>query len=312
MSAAYGDKLLDLCRGASETLVIVAPFIKDGALARVFDVLPSSVRTVTCITRWFPEEVAAGVSDLEIFDRLSAHQNARLLLHPHLHAKLYRADRRCLVGSANLTGRALGWSSPPNLELLVELDAALPDLVAFENELVAAAVPASGGLRDAMRAAADLLRSENRVPRYGVTEIDYPGSAVPRLWLPSCSAPDRLWNVYADQEPWRLVASAVEAAKLDLLALSPPSGLPRSVFNLYIAAALKQMPLVMDIERRTASGITDDQAMNVIAATVGADELPYPPTYMWEVLKEWLIYFFPGTYRRTAQGEVFVRGREIT
>src|SRR5947199_2775416 len=130
MAGVHGDKLLELCPSASETLVIAAPFIKDTVLARVLDVLPSTVRRVTCITRWFPEEIAAGVSDLEIFDRLAAYQNARLLLHPHLHAKLYRADHRCLVGSANLTNRALGWSSPPNLELLVELDATFPELVA--------------------------------------------------------------------------------------------------------------------------------------------------------------------------------------
>lgn len=311
MQGVYGDKLLELCRSAREVVFIVAPFVKDAVLARVLDVLPSTVRRVTCVTRWIPEEIAAGVSDLEIFDRLTNHDNAELLLHPHLHAKLYRADHRCLVGSANLTGRALGWSSPPNLELLIELDANIPELGAFENNLLSVAIPANVVLRNAMRAAADLLLQENRVPRFGVTDIDYPGSAAPRTWLPKCSTPDRLWNVYANQELWRLVASAVEAAKLDLVTLSPPAGLPRITFDLYVSAILKQMPLVMDIDRRTAAGLTDDEAAAVIAEAVSADELPYHPIFMWEVLKSWLSYFFPGTYRRTSQGEVFIRGREI-
>jgi hypothetical protein len=311
MLAPHGDRLLDLCRGASNTVLIVAPFIKDHVLARVFAALPPTVGTVTCITRWFPEEVAAGVSDLEIFDRLSGHPGGRLLLHPHLHAKLYRADRRCLIGSANLTGRALGWSSPPNIELLVELDAEFSELAALEVQLLAAAVPVTAAMRDAVRAAADLLKAENRVPNFSDTDIDT-DTLSPQVWLPACTAPDRLWNVYANHEPWQLVTSAAAAAALDLLALGPPAGLLRATFNQYIAAALKQMPLVMDIDQRAATGITDEQAVALIVGAVGTDALPYPPADMWEVLKAWLAHFFPSTYRRTAHGEVFVRGRQIT
>jgi hypothetical protein len=307
----HGDKLLDLCRGATETVLIVAPFIKDHVLARVCEVLPPTVQALTCVTRWFPEEVAAGVSDLEIFDRLAQLSGGRLLLHPHLHAKLYRADRRCLIGSANLTGRALGWSSPPNIELLVELDVAAPDLAALETQLLEAAVPATVDMREAVRTAADKLKAENQVPQFSAIEMDSSAPS-PQVWLPTCTTPDRLWNVYANQQPWQLVTTGVTAAQADLKALGPPPSLLRPTFNHFIAAALKQMFLVMEIDHRAATGITDEQAIALITEAVGTDNLPYPPADMWEVLKLWLAYFFPGTYRRTAQGEVFVRGRQIT
>ncbi len=58
----------------------------------------------------------------------------------------------------------------------------------------------------------------------------------------------------------------------------------------------------MDIYRRAATGMTDKQAIALVTDDVGADSLPYPPADMWEVLKAWLAHFFPGTYRRTAQG----------
>lgn len=297
----HGERLLDLCRGATQTVVIVAPFIKDHVLARVCKVLPPTVYSLTCVTRWFPEEVAAGVSDLEIFDRLSARPGSHLLLHPHLHAKLYRVDRRCLIGSANLTGRALGWSSPPNIELLVELDAETPELAALEAQLLEAAVPVTAAMRDAVKAAADKLKAENRVPQFASIETDSTGPS-PQFWLPTCATPDRLWNVYANHEPWQLVSSAATAAEGDLKVLGVPPGLLRSTFNRYIAAALKQMPIVMHIDRRAGTGITDEQAIALITEAAGADNLPYSPADMWQVLKAWLAHFFPGAYRRSAQG----------
>ncbi|MBF0304978.1 MAG: hypothetical protein HQL41_04940 [Alphaproteobacteria bacterium] len=84
---ALGDRVLDLCAGATGKFLLVAPFIKDHALARIVQALPTTVE-LTCVTRWAAEEVAAGVSDLEVFDRLAARPKSRLLLLPTLHAKL--------------------------------------------------------------------------------------------------------------------------------------------------------------------------------------------------------------------------------
>lgn len=42
------------------------------------------------------------------------------MLHPSLHAKFYRIDDVVLIGSANLTSSAMGWSQQPNLEILCQ------------------------------------------------------------------------------------------------------------------------------------------------------------------------------------------------
>jgi hypothetical protein len=65
-----GTLLSDLCRAARRDLLLVAPFIKVGALRRILDVVPQTI-PVTCVTRWRPEEIAAGVSDLEVWPLLN-------------------------------------------------------------------------------------------------------------------------------------------------------------------------------------------------------------------------------------------------
>ena len=58
-----------------------------------------------------------GASDAECRS-LVINRGGSFRLHPTLHAKFYRIDDVVLIGSANLTSSAMGWSSQPNLEIL--------------------------------------------------------------------------------------------------------------------------------------------------------------------------------------------------
>ena len=111
-----GDRLIDLVSTARETLTIVAPFIKANALAHALT--GAGECTLTVITRWRPEEIQAGVSDLEVIDVVKSRPGAMLRLCDRLHAKYYRADDQVLLGSANLTALGMGWRSGANIELL--------------------------------------------------------------------------------------------------------------------------------------------------------------------------------------------------
>ena len=73
----------------------------------LLDVIPTATH-LHCVTRWLPQEVAAGVSDPEILDMLEERGNFTLSLVDRLHAKLYIAGERCLAGSANVTLAGLG------------------------------------------------------------------------------------------------------------------------------------------------------------------------------------------------------------
>ena len=85
------SELVNLVGAARHEVVLVAPFMKMQVVASVLEATPKQVR-VSLFTRWNPEEVARGVSDLEVFDLVQGRPNTVLSLVNNLHAKLYIAD----------------------------------------------------------------------------------------------------------------------------------------------------------------------------------------------------------------------------
>jgi hypothetical protein len=305
-----GDSVLELVQCAATRFLLAAPYIKSHTLRRLIAALPTSVTTFICVTRWLPEDIASGVCDLEILDDIAAVRGGVLLVHPRLHAKYYAGGDRCLVGSANLTGRGLGWHTPSNLELLVSLPSDFIGLPEWETALLDSAVPATPELREQLREEADRLKASTTF--HLIPEVE--GSdeeETPLLWVPSCPTPDRLWFVYQGIGADRMVSSAYEAAKRDLGALRPPAGLTQPLFEAYIAGILKLMPIMLEIDKLAATGLTDAQALAFLS-----DKLP--PTehvsheQVWRVLKRWLTHFFPKSYRLETGQEVLVKGKELS
>ena len=113
-----GDLLLRLCPNA-KNLVIVSPYIKANALAKILN-SAKHICSLTCITRWTPNDLAGGASDIECRSMI-IEKGGSFRLHPFLHAKYYAVDDSIFVGSANLTLSGMGWSAQPNLEILCEI-----------------------------------------------------------------------------------------------------------------------------------------------------------------------------------------------
>lgn len=141
---------------------MVSPFIKEGVLRKLFQALPITPE-VTVVTRWIPEEVARGVCDLEIFNLVKQRPKTRLFLHPCLHAKYYRFDSRCLVGSANLTDKALGWVPVPNIELLLEMSSEEHGLHGFEERLLFQSIKATENIRDSIALAVAEIQKQSKI-----------------------------------------------------------------------------------------------------------------------------------------------------
>ena len=293
--------------------MLVAPFMKVPVLA---DVL-AHARTVpvTCITRWQPEEVAAGVSDLDVFDLLAERPDTALLLWPPLHAKYFRGDRRCLVGSANLTGRALGWVSPANIELLIEAPSTHPRLSAFEERALAEAKPATAELRALVEEAAAAIRLERdwAAPASTPSEDESqtatdrrPLADSARLWTPSLRQPPDLYLAYSGRLD-ELTAASREAALRDLAALDPPGGLLAPSFAAVVAASMLQMPLIARIDEFTATPQRFGAVRDLIAGEVGLS--PREANVAWQTTMRWLMHFLPDRYRREVPSHSEVFGR---
>ena len=212
-----GEGVLELVRSSIDRVIIAAPYIKSHTLRSLISVIPDSVSEFVCITRWLPEDIATGVCDIEIFDDVTKHNGGELRVHPHLHAKFYSNNNQSLVGSANLTGRGLGWHTPANVELLVALPGDFQGLQAWEATLLASSVTATKDLRDQILAEAARIKK----PIHHLPEVEESEESN-TLWVPTCTVPDRLWSIYRGQGADSIVTSAYDAAQSDLAALFPP------------------------------------------------------------------------------------------
>ena len=301
-----GKGVIDLVRSSNNRIVIAAPYIKSHSLRSLISHIPDNITEFVCVTRWLPEDIASGVCDIEIFEDVTNLGGGELRVHPHLHAKFYSNIDQCLVGSANLTGRGLGWHTPANVELLVALPGDFPGISDWEAALLESSVTATKELRDQILAEADRIQK----PIYHPPEVEESEESN-TIWVPTCTVPDRLWKVYQGAGADSIVTSAYDAAQSDLAALSPPHGLDQALFEAYISGILRQMPFISEIDSLASTGITDSDAHQLLKERLDIDVPTAQHKHMWRILKLWLVYFFQGSYRIDTGQEVLVKGKEI-
>jgi hypothetical protein len=219
-----GASLLGLAAASQREFVMCAPFAKATVVAEVVSAVPAGVRIVL-FTRWRPDEVAAGVSDTEVL-AVVRERGGVVYLHDRLHAKYYRNEESALIGSANLTATALGWTSTPNLELLVASSDNGIDLM--ERELIANGIIATDEIAQEVDTIAELLPAGNEALENPVQSM---GSA---YWIPYLRMPSDLFAAY-EYGSACLASRSAEAAAADLSALDLPPGLSREQFDVLVA-----------------------------------------------------------------------------
>ncbi|GAA2991538.1 phospholipase D family protein [Kitasatospora albolonga] len=286
---------------ATERVVLVAPFIKKEVFQAVLDAVPADVDEITCVTRWSVPEVAAGVSDPEIAELAQNDGRATIRLCHNLHAKLYVADGRCLVGSANLTGKATGRVPAPNIEILVEADTAHPEVQRVLAALEANTVPGTVELAEQIREQASLMRDDEDSP-----VVVVPGHGEqPARWLPETRNPDRLYRVYNGRH--RHVGSDVLIGVLrDLAHLDIGPGLNEQAFGAEVLARLRAMP---ELHALTAAGrmsLADAQEELLAEGDLSAEQAKRAV----ETIAAWLHYFDDVHFVATGPWEIR-QGKEL-
>lgn len=83
------------------------------------------------------------------------------------------------------------------------------------------------------------------------------------------------------------------------------------MFLVHVASHIRAMPLVAEIDRWAMAGISDAAAVDLIRGAIADLDDGLPAEDAWAVLKEWMGHFLAGSYRRAAQGEILLRGREL-
>jgi hypothetical protein len=295
--------LEELLVSGRRQVLLVAPFIKQKVIQRLFDGIRPEV-SVVIYTRWRAEEVAAGVSDLGVFDEVNRRAGTTLLLCPELHAKYYRSDERVLIGSANLTAAALGWAPMSNLEILVESEGRNGQFEEFECRLLSRSIPATAEIRALVQQAADSL-AEVSAPDPSLL-ASYAASET--TWIPHTRHPDVLFRAYSGRTK-ELTSSGQEQTLIDLATLGIPAGLSEVEFRLLVGSLLIQNPLVVDLDSLLDRPRRFGEIRDFLGRRLAQDGLDRDPSEAWQTLTRWLLLFLPQRYlsQTPRHSEVFSR-----
>ncbi|MDX2966563.1 phospholipase D family protein [Streptomyces acidiscabies] len=226
------QQIADLMKRATTRVILVAPFVKKAVFEETLASVPTSVEKIECVTRWTPAEVAAGVSDPEIIEAAERDERVQISLCPPLHAKIYVADDRCLVGSANLTGKATGRVPNANVELLLDAPVTHPEVQRVLSQINARSTAATPLVAALVRQQAELLKEERITP---------PAEGEPAsLWYPETRRPENVFALYSGRTRF---TSPVEAGIIqDLAMLDVPAGLAEHDFNSAVEVRLHAIP----------------------------------------------------------------------
>ena len=234
----------------SDEVVIVSPYIKLAALDRLLGGVRRYLR-LSCVTRWTPEDVVGGVSDVECRASVVG-RGGKFSVHPSLHAKYYRFDDRVLVGSANLTMAGFGWAATSNVEILCGPSSDF-DAVAFENNLLNDATEISDE-EFQYWASVEQLRGN----------VDQPQGSTEHLldWIPITREFTNVNLTYFGSAPQIASSDERVLAERDLASLAVPSGLSYRQFRAWVVTRLLSSDFVRAV-LRMRSGSSQDVARSL-------------------------------------------------
>lgn len=314
---SLGYLLKQLCNSSIQELHLAAPYIKVNTLTYLLEEVSSDV-TIHCVTRWRPDELSIGVSDLEIWPLLRNRPRAKLWLRQDLHAKYYRSDNQCLIGSANLTHTALGLMNHSNFELLVPIQAADISLSGFEKELYQSSIEVNESIYEKIANVVEIIKQHQ--PKIILTRFDHlpdidtseengiDESLSIESWIPSLRVPENLYFAYLGERN-KLTSASWSTAQNDLMTLRIPPCFGRDTFNCYVGALLVQMPIVKQVDEflllpRRFGAVTQ------FISTLPCSRRPnFDSDRVWQTLMRWLRYFLPERYSLSIlnYSEIFYR-----
>ena len=285
MSSGPGSALIRLCSDALR-LVIAAPYIKADTLTRILsDVSPAA--SIICVTRWNPHDLAVGASDATC-RTIVTEWGGSFRLHPSLHAKYYRVDDTVLIGSANLTSSAMGWSTQPNLEILCRAGDDF-DACAFQQELLKEAREISDAEFTRWEAIARISTQSNPTTTDGQPLLD--------TWRPATREPRHLELVYQGRKDAIASFDQQQAAQRDIQALLIPPDLADEQVRMWAAACLLAAPFtnaVIRLHNTDASSASRSLARTYrLSATEARRDM--------ETVQNWLAFLAPEMLPRGEQ-----------
>lgn len=272
-----GEQIRSLFDIPCREVKIIAPFIKTAAFESLLSVIPIDTKVI-CITRWRTREIAAGVSDIEIMGILQKRGNFELYLVDNLHAKLYIAGERCLVGSSNVTLTGLGEASDANIEILVDADITDPNVVLTLEEIEKKKIIATEEIAETIAKIVDSVKITN------IPLVDN------FIWIPHGRRPDLSYKLYTNP-PTEYIIQAHRVLLNDLAIANLPPNLSEDEFAQYIQSLLKNFPLVDEILNEQSDNVVTFRESYIYFEEFADDD--FSAHDLWLAFVNWMTYFFP-------------------
>ena len=290
-----GDRIRTLFSSTPGRATVIAPFIKVNALRSLLSILPTSTY-VRCVTRWLPQDIAQGVSDLEVLDIIEERGNSTLTLVDNLHAKIYIADDTCLVGSSNVTSTGFGDTQHGNLEVLVETNVDDPGVATTLDEIEQRERVATRELADRLRMAVE----HSLASHIALSPLSD--------WIPFSFKPERAYSLYSQNDSRALVDMLIEADRIvlqDVFNANIMPGKSESEFSEHIREKLAQIPEAGSLLRDSVDkSITSEDLYDHFSQY---DVEGFSERDLWRAFVNWMTYFFPDDLMKQEITEIALR-----
>lgn len=288
--SSHGHRIRELFTTAKESVAIIAPFIKIGALCSLTAAVEPDIH-LRCVTRWLPEEVAEGVTDPAIIYELQKRGNYSLTIVDNLHAKIYMADKLCLAGSANTTSKGFGDVDNSNIEILLESSVDDPNIKDTLSKIAETEKIATVEMAEKIMVLATSLPQQDQVD-------------VVKLWFPRSNKPEDVYNFYSNR-PDGYLSEADRLLLLDLERTKIPSGLSEPEFRYEICSLLNEIPLVDALLDVTSDVTLTRSDAHPQLKVLESDE--FTVNDLWRSLVKWVVHFFPDKVMSQEISEVALR-----
>lgn len=245
-----------------------------------------------------PREVAQGISDVQVFDALAERGNATVSLVDNLHAKMYIAGTRCLVGSANLTLAGLGERGEhSNIEVLVETDTQDLGIVSTLDQIALVERIATREIAESARLLAESLS--------GMVTLQNQRTLP---WFPGSRTPEQAFRVYSIPQTG-FVSMAERILRRDVALSDIQPGLDDSQFR----DAIRELLYTIPIAQRILDS-ADDTFLTVADAYPGLQgmiEDQFSAEDLWQSFVKWMAWFFPEKVMIQERTELTLRRAQI-
>ena len=289
------DYLIPKLQTSKGVQIIIAPFIQKAAIENLVEACPN-VSQLRVITRWNARDIAAGVSDLEVYPYLKS-KGVKLYLHKTIHLKVFVLDENiAFVASGNVTGRGLGLHDKlANVEAGCEVPLTLSDWMKI-HEILGDSIAVDDELFN--KAKAFKMSVPSQIVELPELNLD-PASTKEFSWLslPATDNPEALFGFYYTLNSGTVPVDDVAIFMHDLALYHIPTGLSKEQFMALLRRRFKEHTFVMAIvdllkkEKTARFGLVNEWLQN--------NCLDKPTPYRWELksttrrLYDWLAFFYP-------------------